>query len=555
MAFSRRTEPSSSTSLTEPPLHFFKVILPATLEEKKLIIPEKFVRRFGDEISDVAKMRLPNGSVWHVKLVKDGKNIWFHDGWHDFVKYHSICAGHFLVFKYERNSKFHVLIFDQSACEVQYPNYCEEPENDEQKSLQRDEIEIDDSVEIIGVRTPNPPSNSLRRTYRCVECGASLESKRTKHLNDPDSSTQDEHEEEVENCCRFYGSASATKRTSTTEERERVIEAAKAFVPANPFCSVVLQPTYVNTKCCLMFLPSCFSAKHLKGISGFIKLQLTYGKQWPVHCVYRGGRAKLGRGWSEFMLENDLREGDVCVFELLGSSDIALKVTVFRVLESLESVNRVSFAALARNRCRKCVASLETPLKNVYHETRSKRCKIEEVERIVNSDIVGDVNEVRNTAYKVAMHSSDEKNKSKYDEHDQLLSLKDMEIFVTRNFKSIAAEVRERAINIGRFLKPKNPSFMITFESRSIGRSSLYIPVKFARKYLSRDAKIIKLQVSDGREWPVQLFWRQNGSGDLVTGWPAFSKENNLEDGDVCLFELIRTDDFLLKVSVFHSCD
>ncbi|KAK4849145.1 hypothetical protein QYF36_021390 [Acer negundo] len=362
MAFSRRTEPSSSTSLTEPPLHFFKVILPATLEEKKLI------------------------------------------------------------------SVILALV---------------EPENDEQKSLQRDEIEIDDSVEIIGVRTPNPPSNSLRSkgTYRCVECGASLESKRTKHLNDPDSSTQDEHEEEVENCCRFYGSASATKRTSTTEERERVIEAAKAFVPANPFCSVVLQPTYVKTKCCLMFLPSCFSAKHLKGISGFIKLQLTYGKQWPVHCVYRGGRAKLGRGWSEFMLENDLREGDVCVFELLGSSDIALKVTVFRVLESLESVNRVSFAALARNKCRKCVASLETPLKNVYHETRSKRCKIEEVERIVNSDIVGDVNEVRNTAYKVAMHSSDEKNKSKYDEHDQLLSLKDMEIFVTRNFKSIAAEI------------------------------------------------------------------------------------------------------------------
>ncbi|KAK1559591.1 hypothetical protein Q3G72_016188 [Acer saccharum] len=553
MAFSRRTEPSSLTSLTEPPSHFFKVILPATLEEKKLIIPEKFVRRFGDEISDVAKMRLPNGSVWHVKLVKDGKNIWFHDGWHDFVKYHSICAGHFLVFKYARNSKFHVLIFDQSACEVQYPNYCEEPENDGQKSLQRDEMEIDDAVEIIGVRTPNPPSSSLRRTYRCAECGASLESKRTKHLNDPDSSTQDEHEEEVENRCRFCGSASATKRTATTEEREKAIEAAKAFVPANPFCSVVLRPTYVQTKCCIMFLPSCFSAKHLKGVSGIIKLQLSDENQWAVHCVYRGGRAKLGKGWSKFTLENDLREGDVCVFELLGSSDIVLKVTVFRVLESLEYVNRVSFAALGRNRCRKCVASLETPLKNVY-ETRSKRCKIEEVERLDNSDVVGDVNELRNTAYKVAMHSSHEKNKSKYDEHE-LLSLKDMEIFVTRRFKSIAAEVRERAIDIARFLKPKNPSFMITFQSRSIGRSSLYMPVKFAGKYLSREAKIIKLKVSNGREWPAQLYWRQSGSCDIIMGWSTFSKENNLKEGDVCLFELIRKEDILLKVSVFHSCD
>ncbi|KAK3195648.1 hypothetical protein Dsin_026958 [Dipteronia sinensis] len=543
MAFSRRTDPSSSTSLTEKP-HFFKVILPATIEEKKMRIPEKFVRKFGDELSDVATMRLPNGHVWHVKLVKDGKEIWFHDGLHDFVKYHSICAGHFLVFKYEKNSNFHVLLFDTTACEVQYPDYCEEL-NDEKNSVRRDEMKTDNSVEIMGRRTPNPSLRSLRRTYRCVECGASLESKTTRHLNDPDSSTQNEHEEEV---CRFSGSSSAT-----TEERERAIEAAKAFEPANPFCSVVMRSTYVQ-KWCIMFLPACFSAEHLKGVSGFIKLQFSDGKQWPIHCQYGRRRAKLGEGWYEFTLENNLGEGDVCVFEVLRSRDIVLKVTVFRVLESAESVNRVSFfSALGKNRCRKCVAYLETTPKHVY-DPRSKRCKIEAVERIDNSDVVGDVSELRKTANKVAMHYSDAKNKSKYDDDEVLALLKDKGISVKQNFRKIAAEAKERAINIVRFLKPKNPSFMIIFQSRSQDKYSLYLPAEFASKYFSRDAKIIKLQVSDGREWPVQLCWRHNEAVDFITGWTTFSKENNLEEGDVCLFELIRMEDILLKVSVFHSC-
>lgn len=90
----------------------------------------------------------------------------------------------------------------------------------------------------------------------------------------------------------------------------------------------------------VQYLPSCFAEKNLNGVSGFIKLQFTDGKQWPVRCLYRGGRAKLSQGWYEFTLENNLGEGDVCVFELLKSRDIVLKVTVFRVLENAGLMNR-----------------------------------------------------------------------------------------------------------------------------------------------------------------------------------------------------------------------
>ena len=48
-------------------------------------------------------------------------NIWFCNGWQDFTEYHSICYGYFLVFRYEGNSSFHIVIFDKTAIEIQYP--------------------------------------------------------------------------------------------------------------------------------------------------------------------------------------------------------------------------------------------------------------------------------------------------------------------------------------------------------------------------------------------------------------------------------------------------
>jgi hypothetical protein len=48
------------------------------------------------------------------------KEIWFQNGWQDFMESHSILYGYFLFFRYEGSSKFHVLVFDNTATEIQY---------------------------------------------------------------------------------------------------------------------------------------------------------------------------------------------------------------------------------------------------------------------------------------------------------------------------------------------------------------------------------------------------------------------------------------------------
>ncbi|KAK8973785.1 hypothetical protein V6N11_047284 [Hibiscus sabdariffa] len=98
------------------------------------------------------------------------------------------------------------------------------------------------------------------------------------------------HVDDVDMRFRSYESASARKRTVTAEEKERA-------------------------------LPD--------------------GRQWSVRYLYKGGKAKFSRRWYEFTLENNLREGDVCVFELLRAGEFVLKVTVFRVMESAGLMHRL----------------------------------------------------------------------------------------------------------------------------------------------------------------------------------------------------------------------
>ncbi|KAK3219434.1 hypothetical protein Dsin_013404 [Dipteronia sinensis] len=73
--------------------------------------------------------------------MKDGIKVWFHDGWHDIIEYYKITARYVLVFKYENNSNFLVLVFNLSACEILYPCNCEEPGNYQQNSVHQPEME------------------------------------------------------------------------------------------------------------------------------------------------------------------------------------------------------------------------------------------------------------------------------------------------------------------------------------------------------------------------------------------------------------------------------
>ncbi|KAI7979826.1 B3 domain-containing protein REM19 [Camellia lanceoleosa] len=80
------------------------------------------------------------------------------------------------------------------------------------------------------------------------------------------------------------------------------------------------------------------------------------------------------------------------------------------------------------------------------------------------------------------------------------------------------------------------------------------MPASFAEKYLGGVSGFITLQVSSGEKWPVDCMWR-DGSAKLSKGWPEFVSTNKLEEGDVCVFELIKIGEVVLKVTIFRVAE
>ncbi|KAK8698968.1 hypothetical protein V6N13_115067 [Hibiscus sabdariffa] len=116
---------------------FYNLIVASNLQDKKLVkfsfnllfpslclkIPNKFVKKFGDELSSIAMLTVPGGRLWLVELRKENKRVWLDSGWTVFLEYYSICIGYFLVFRYEGNSRFNVHIYNLKASEINYqPN-------------------------------------------------------------------------------------------------------------------------------------------------------------------------------------------------------------------------------------------------------------------------------------------------------------------------------------------------------------------------------------------------------------------------------------------------
>lgn len=75
-----------------------------------------------------------------------------------------------------------------------------------------------------------------------------------------------------------------------------------------------------------------------------------------------------------------------------------------------------------------------------------------------------------------------------------------------------------------------------------------------ANKGVTRNCgKTVELELSNGRTWPVCCIRRGTQGANLSCGWSIFARENQLEVGDICVFELIHIKDPVLRVSIFRK--
>lgn len=66
--------------------------------------------------------------------------------------------------------------------------------------------------------------------------------------------------------------------------------------------------------------------------------------------------------------------------------------------------------------------------------------------------------------------------------------------------------------------------------------------------------KDVKIEYSD-KVWIAKVLRRRAGDRRtfLDSGWSYLARESNIQEGDVCVFQLISTEDNTLKLTIFKN--
>ncbi|XP_024022559.1 B3 domain-containing transcription factor VRN1 [Morus notabilis] len=489
--------------------HFFKIVLEETLRGKKLRIPAKFMKRYGKTLSKDVLLELPCSSTWKLGLkssVGCSNRVWLVDGWQEFANQYSLKIGHVLVFKYKGNSKFRVVICDYSTCEIDYPSnpiQC-----DEHDQLNNTDVENQRSkrkeVEEGDFQSPSPSSrpNKRMRTSPSGRHGV------------PDKGD---------------GEKSTTMRNSklevlrgmerlTKNEKSKALNIASGFKSKNSFFKVVMQPSYVLTNC--LKVPTKFAREYLNDKACKVKLKVGENN-WDVNYSF-GDSAKswptprFNNGWRKFCEENNLDIGDVCVFVMAkDSAEISFKVAIFRANENAN------------------------PSLSPAHADG----------RIQNNETDSDSSDIgcRDGTY-IPGTSDSPRARLKPEgtrKHRPPLTA------------AQKAALLERSCNF----KPKHPFFKVVMQpSYTNSNSYLPVPYEFAKIHIKKNQVRLVPRIPDGRTWFTENKIRQQKKGQpktagLYGGWAAFAVDNNLEVGDVCIFELVKGTEILLQVSIVRLDD
>ncbi|XP_031116792.1 B3 domain-containing transcription factor VRN1-like [Ipomoea triloba] len=304
--FRRNGERPSRSNSSENRPQFYKFIF--SHELTRLRFPLEFVRRHGRNLPKVACLEVPTGEVSKIHVVHDSQGrIWLAKGWEEFTKNYSIREGHFLVFRYDGESHFHVLIFDKTASEIEYPQII----------VSHGGVEsLEDLAQKCG------PNKRKRQEDQTESFCNRFNHVRVKVENSPD-------DEDEGSPPRMTPKISTGEKQSLVKtEMGLAYQRAKAFKSKNPFHISVMYPSYVSSENRLN-IPLAFAKKHFLDQSPNDFVLVSGGRSWPAKCTRNGNHARI-YGWKAFAVDNKLKVGDVCILEIMKCQKLTiLNIIVF----------------------------------------------------------------------------------------------------------------------------------------------------------------------------------------------------------------------------------
>ncbi|XP_021770105.1 B3 domain-containing protein LOC_Os12g40080-like isoform X1 [Chenopodium quinoa] len=301
------------------PTHFYKLMLSPPQQSIKLRIPKKFARTRRNELSSPVILTVPTGETRKVELVEEDNDLWFRDGWEDFVEYCSIGLAYFMLFEYEGNSNFKVNVFDLTGFEISYPFNARS-----YSRMQHEGVDYSDGNDSMKHEIMHTSSFNSSKASDVEVIGLSSE--------DDECVGDDEVMDETRECFPFVEYAGYPFWLKRFQGLINVVIAAGIPLPKNPFFVAAIKE-YVLGNGKYLNIPKAFGQGHLRCEiyqKKSVKLEAYDGRQWNVDCVRDKTKYIFSRGWINFARQIGLEVGDICVFELTDAKKHVLRVHVVK---------------------------------------------------------------------------------------------------------------------------------------------------------------------------------------------------------------------------------
>ncbi|KAJ7946007.1 B3 domain-containing protein [Quillaja saponaria] len=257
---------------------FFQVIVKG-LNTEAVKIPPEFVKHLRKDFSDKAILTGPSGEQLQVDIYMKGESMFMEDGWKQFCVDNELGDNEFLIFRYDGDMCFNVQVFNKNGLE--------------RLSLPASRTKQETAIPVCSMH--------LHQHKPCQE-GRDLPKRKKRSL--------------------LKGSSS--KHPSSTEAERLEACKAESFTSKYPYFKACMKRSNVE----IVFLqpiPTSFARSYLPNSRTEVILLNSEGKHWEVTYVSDKSHM-LCKGWKAFVFDNELKIGDICIFELVAKRKMRVHI-------------------------------------------------------------------------------------------------------------------------------------------------------------------------------------------------------------------------------------
>ncbi|OMO58710.1 hypothetical protein COLO4_34408 [Corchorus olitorius] len=493
--------------------HFCKILLGLGIHLSILRFPRNFIRKHG-EIASPVQLKVADGCTFRVEVKRKGGELCMVN-WRQFAEQYSLKHGHFLLFEYQGGSIFRVFIFDPSATEIEYGNYNQEAEAEEEENS--------------GERLNQKPTfvqDRIRRSMQHIE---------TEHGKPNKENDQEEN--------------SADRLNETNQE-------------AGDSQSVEMGVEGLN------HINQEEEADHEDYDSVEILNQTPRDSKSENKCLRRSKRRKTASDKNKYVSE-DVSDNDSV--EILNQTPRESKMGNKRPEDQERGVNASAEMLRTEKKC--CLLQKRRKTTSDKNKTDSEDVSSDEGDKgnSNSTDNPSFVVEMQpsyiDPGYKLILPIDFIKYLPNKTGNVTLCTMDGRNILKCNgsccSMLPLTSHEKATALLRAKDFGSDYPYFKVVMQPAYLGRGRwrLYIPNKFVKENMDKEKNKVILQVSDGKTWDVDFSVLAVPSGQQkpqISGknWRKFADHNKLHVGDVCVFELIdhtNEGDSIFKVSIFYS--